>query len=535
MKKTIWILGDQLSPLHTGLAGADRSRDVVLMVESRSRGAHLKYHKLKLVMIYAAMRHFAEELRKEGWTVDYHSLADTPDFESAWGRHIKKYHPQLVVMMEPNSWFETTMAGRITAALGLDLEVKPSCQFLVPRGDFRSWAFGKKRLLMENHYRALRAKRNILMTPDGKPEGGAWNFDSENRKTLADWKKARIPPPQKSLLESPRQDPLVLEVAEEVDRWFPGAFGSSSGAWAPVTRNQALWLLEKFVSQRLRDYGDYQDLMLENSPGMFHSLISAPINIGLLDPMECVAAAVNAWSTGKAPLSAVEGFVRQIIGWREFVNGVYWLKMPAYADSNGLRANRPLPDFFYTGKTGMNCLRSVLREVHATAYNHHIQRLMILGNFLLLAGIRPQDAYKWFLEMYVDAFDWVMAANVLGMALHADGGFMATKPYAGSGAYISRMSNYCQGCAYDPKKKSGEGACPFNLLYWDFFDRHAKHFSSNPRIGMIINSWRKRPEAEKQAIRQEASAFLRTIAPSHPSGEENRTPSKNPVASKCDG
>ncbi|MFZ4774362.1 MAG: cryptochrome/photolyase family protein, partial [Terrimicrobiaceae bacterium] len=328
MKKTIWILGDQLSLLHSGLAEGDRSGDVVLMVESRSRGAHLKYHKLKLVMIYAAMRHFANELRGMGWTVDYHSLADTPDFESAWARHIKKYKPQLVVMMEPNSWFETTMASRITASAGLDLEVKPSCQFLVPRGDFRSWAFGKKRLLMENHYRRLRVTRNILMTADGKPEGGAWNFDSENRATLADWKKSRKPPPRDSLLETAQHDSLVLQVATEVDRWFPEAFGSSSDAWAPVTRKQALLLLENFVSERLSDYGNYQDLMLEDSPGMFHSLISAPINIGLLDPMECVEAAVNAWCMGKAPLSAVEGFVRQIIGWREFVNGVYWLKMP---------------------------------------------------------------------------------------------------------------------------------------------------------------------------------------------------------------
>jgi deoxyribodipyrimidine photolyase-related protein len=224
--------------------------------------------------------------------------------------------------------------------------------------------------------------------------------------------------------------------------------------------------------------------------------------------MECVAAAERAYKSGHAPLAAVEGFVRQIIGWREFVNGVYWLKMPDYLKSNGLTATRKLPAFFYTGETPMNCLRCVIHEVRDTAYNHHIQRLMILGNFLLLAGINPQEAHDWFLEMYIDAHEWVMAANVLGMALHADGGFMATKPYAGSAAYISKMSNYCSGCHFDPNKKSGTGACPFNLLYWDFYDRHADRFASNPRTSMMVSAWRKRPEAEQETIRREAAQFL---------------------------
>jgi deoxyribodipyrimidine photolyase-related protein len=251
--------------------------------------------------------------------------------------------------------------------------------------------------------------------------------------------------------------------------------------------------------------------MLEDSPTMFHSIIAGPLNLGLLLPMECVDAAVRAYESGKAPLAAVEGFVRQIIGWREFVNGVYWLKMPDYLASNGLGATRPLPEFFYSAETEMNCLRCTIREVRGTAFNHHIQRLMILGNFCLLAGISPQAAHDWFLEMYIDAHEWVMAANVLGMALHADGGFMATKPYAGSGAYISKMSNYCAGCSYDPEKKSGPGACPFNLLYWDFYDRHSARFGNNPRTSMMVKSWAKRPEPEKEAIRRGAAEFLAAL------------------------
>jgi deoxyribodipyrimidine photolyase-related protein len=251
--------------------------------------------------------------------------------------------------------------------------------------------------------------------------------------------------------------------------------------------------------------------MLQDSPTMFHSLVAAPINLGLLSPMECVEAALEAYRQGQAPLAAVEGFVRQIIGWREFVNGIYWLKMPDYLSGNSLQATIPLPKFFYSGETEMNCMKCAINEVRDTAYNHHIQRLMILGNFCLIAGINPQEAHNWFLEMYIDAHEWVMAANVLGMALHADGGFMSTKPYAASAAYISKMSNYCSSCQFDPKKKNGPGACPFNLLYWDFYDRHADRFASNPRTSMMVNTWKKRPEREKQVIRQEAELFLASI------------------------
>jgi len=506
MGRTVWIFGDQLTRLHTGLAAADKNQDVVFFAEPLATARERKYHKIKLVMLYSAMRHFAEDLQKTGWSVDYHLLAETETYAAALEKHLSRFASNEILAMEPNSWSESDLLRSLAKHFSLRLTTTPTRQFLVPRVEFAQFACGKKRLLMEHHYHATRVKFGILVDDAGRPEGGAWNFDSSNRKTLSDWKKdgSPLPPPSD---RSP-EDAIVRAVRSEVARHVPKAFGTAEKILPPVTRSQALKELDRFVKERLVHFGNYQDLMLADEAKMFHSLISAPLNLGLLDPLECVEAAVVAYEKGQAPLEAVEGFVRQIIGWREFVNGIYWLKMPAYVESNTLSATRDLPDFFYTGNTDMNCLRHVLAEVHTTGYNHHIQRLMVLGNFLLLAGISPQQAYAWFLEMYVDAYDWVMAANVLGMALHADGGFMATKPYAASGTYISKMGNYCSGCTYDPKIKVGAGACPYNLLYWDFFDRHAKRFAANPRTSMAVNAWRKRPSSDRDRIRHEAQAFL---------------------------
>lgn len=361
---------------------------------------------------------------------------------------------------------------------------------------------------MEHHYRTMRERLGILMTPDGAPEGGKWNLDAENRQGLREWKRAGVKVPGPSRFP---HDAITLQVMAEVERFFPDAPGRAADLWLPVTRKEALAVLRDFVTHRLPRFGDFEDLMVAEEPRLFHSLLSAPINIGLLDPLECVQAAVASYRQGKAPLNAVEGFVRQIIGWREFINGVYWLKMPAYAEVNALNAERPLPSFFYTGQTSMRCLSTVLKETLASGYNHHIERLMILGNFLLLAGVRPQEALRWFSEMYVDAFEWVMAANVLGMSLHADGGFMATKPYAASASYISKMSNYCDGCPYKPTIKVGPRACPYNLLYWDFYDRHADRFASNPRTAVMVKAWEKRDPLEKERIRREAQDFLESL------------------------
>jgi deoxyribodipyrimidine photolyase-related protein len=507
--RTVWILGDQLSVRNAALETARKGRDRLLFIESRKTFGKLPYHRHRLLLILSAMRHFAEERRTEGWAVEYHRLGDAPDMESILTRHCSEHHPASILLTEPNNHGERSAAEALSSKLPVPLTLIPTAQFLCSRGEFEAFAQGKKRLLMENFYREMRRRTGLLLEADESPTGGSWNYDAENRATFRDWEKAGKPTPGPLPRKAP--DPITREVAADLDQFFPGAIGKAEDFSLPVTRADALAWLGNFVSERLANFGTWQDLMIEGEADMFHSILSPMLNIGLLDPLECARAAEQAYRNGKAPLHAVEGFIRQIIGWREFVNGVYWLKMPDYEQVNGLDATRPLPRFFWDGKTDLNCLRQVLGETFRNGFNHHIQRLMILGNFLLLAGIRPQEALHWFNALFIDAHDWVMAANVLGMALHADGGFMATKPYAGAAAYIGRMSNYCDGCSYNPDLKSGPGACPFNLLYWNFYDTHADRFAKNPRTAMPVRSWRKRPEADRVKIVSEARAFLDSL------------------------
>ena len=505
---TIWILGDQLTHAHAALATRTPRDARVLMIESRLRGTQHRYHKLKLVLVYSAMRHFAAELRARGWTVDYVPLEANRTFDTAVREHVAATGCRQLLMEEPNSFGEADVVVALAEAAGVTLTRLPGTQFLITRDDFRDWATGQKRLLMEQHYRRLRRRFGWLMQPDGEPVGGAWNFDAENRATFAAWTKAGRPRPSADLHESP--DDVTREVMALVEREFPDHPGRADRFWLPVDRAGAMRWLNVFVRERLPRFGTFEDLMSADEPFLFHSVLSPLINIGLLSPRECVEAAVSAYSRGEAPLNSVEGFVRQVIGWREFVNGVYWLRGPDYLQLNALEATRPLPAWFYSGETPLNCLQQVLRQTLDLGWNHHIQRLMVLSNFCLLSGIRPQDALRWFLEMYVDAFDWVMAANVIGMALHADGGYMATKPYAASGAYIHKMSNYCQGCQYDPKQKAGPDACPFNYLYWDFIDRHEARFARNARILPMVRAWSGRAETDKAAVRRSAAEFLET-------------------------
>ncbi|MBS0660479.1 MAG: cryptochrome/photolyase family protein [Verrucomicrobia bacterium] len=512
--ETIWLMGDHLSPTHPGLAGGPRPDAVVLFIESRKRGGWLRYHQQKLVLIYSAMRHFAADLRAAGWQVDYHRLADTPDFLGGLERHLERHRSSRVLLLEPNDWPTTQAVAQWRARVQVPLELLPNHFFLCGREEFRRWAGSSKRLLMENHYRRLRREHGILVDERGDPEGGAWNYDADNRHTFAQWTKERrgpAPPPRR---EEP--DACTREVMAEVAREFADHPGRADGFWLPVDRAGALRWLRQFVDERLAGFGPYEDLMSEQDPQLHHSVLSPLLNIGLLSPRECLDAALEAYRAGRAPLSSVEGFVRQILGWREFVNGIYWLKMPDYVEQNALGASRPLPAWFYSGQTEMNCLRRCLGQVIDTAYNHHIQRLMVLGNFVMLADIAPREVLRWFLEMYCDAFDWVMAANVIGMILQADGGFMATKPYVAGSGYISKMSDYCSGCRYRPAVKTGPQACPFNYLYWAFFDRHAAVFERNPRVAMAVRSWRNKAPAEQQAIRASAAMFLAEHVPEPP-------------------
>jgi deoxyribodipyrimidine photolyase-related protein len=504
--RTVWILGDQLHEDHPALAKADRKTDRVLFIESRKRSEQVRYHQLKLVLIFSAMRHRAEALRKQGWTVEYIEL--TGSFAEGLQDYVRQNRPQSILVQEPSQHNFRQAIPALSRQLGVPIQVFPTNQFLVAESEFRAWAGESKRLLMENHYRRVRKKLDILIEPSGEPTGGAWNFDSANRERYASFSKNGI-----TVHAAPRTipDEITRKVINMVKREFHHHPGNAERFWLPATRDEALRWLRNFITQQLSNFGPWEDLMVQDKPILFHSVLSPLLNIGLLTPKECVDAATTAYRSGMAPLSSVEGFVRQIIGWREFVNGIYWLRMPGYDKLNELEAHRDLPAWVYSGDTEMNCLRQVIRQVIETGYNHHIQRLMVLGNFFLLAGIAPSAVLRWFTEMYVDAHDWVMAANVIGMILHADGGYMATKPYAAGAGYIHKMSNYCASCRYKPDQRTGPDACPFNYLYWNFYATHEKRFAQNPRVGMMIKTWQNKPEAEKIEIRKQAESFLNAL------------------------
>ncbi|MEM1059631.1 MAG: cryptochrome/photolyase family protein [Verrucomicrobiota bacterium] len=506
--QTVWILADQLVPDHPALAEANKKDTVVLFVESRRRASHLQYHQQKLVLLYSAMRHRAAELREAGWTVDYHRLEDTKAFSDGLKAHVKKHRPERILVMEPNDYATTKALPPLAKSAGVEIETVPTNMFLVPRAEFAEWAEGKKSLVMESHYRRMRKELGLLVDADGKPVGGEWNFDAENRKTEAQYRKAKVEPPP---LAGKQSDETTEEVIEAVQRHFGDHPGRAEGFWLPVHRAGAQRWLRRFVCDRLEGFGPWEDTMVQDEPHLFHSVLSPLLNIGLLTPKECVDAAVRAFDEGDAPLASVEGFVRQIIGWREFINGIYWLRMPGYTELNELEAKRPLPEWAW-GREGeeteMNCLRQCVRQVRDTGYNHHIQRLMVLGNYFLLSGTAPREVLDWFNSMYVDAYDWVMAANVIGMVLYADGGFMATKPYAAGSGYISKMSDYCKDCRYKPSVKTGDDACPFNYLYWNFYAEHAERFAGNQRVAFMVRQWEKKSPSEQKSIRAQAQAFL---------------------------
>ncbi|HEX8295962.1 MAG TPA: cryptochrome/photolyase family protein [Chthoniobacteraceae bacterium] len=507
---TVWILGDQLSPEHAALAATSPRESRVLMVESKARGSALRYHQLKLVLVYSAMRHFARDLRDAGWEVDYQVIENTGTFEDGVRRHLGKHQPASLVLAEPNSFAETDAVLKLGRKLGIPVELVPTKQFLVSRGEFREWAGSQKRLVMKNHYRRMRERFGFLMEKDGQPVGGAWNFDPENRATFHTWKHSGAPRPKTPPHEAP--DEITRDVMRMVRAEFPDHPGDVRDFWLPVDRAAALRWLRYFIDERLPNFGAFEDMMAEREPHLFHSVLSSSLNLGLLTPRECVESAIAAYDRGAAPINSVEGYVRQVIGWREFINGVYWLRGPEYKTLNSLGAEHPLPAFFYTAETEMNCLHHVVKQNLSLGWNHHIQRLMVIGNFFLISGINPQEALRWYHEMYVDGYDWVMAPNVLGMALYADGGFMATKPYAATSTYINRMSNYCANCRFDPAQKTGPDACPFNYLYWHFIDQHAERFALNPRMRAIVTGWMKRSDGNKETVRSSARAFLDALS-----------------------
>lgn len=506
MKTLRLILGDQLSQSISALRDIDYVNDVVLMVEVNDEATYVRHHKQKIALILSAMRHFADLLRSDGISVDYVFLddaANTGSFTSELGRALSRHQAEHIVVTHPGEWRVLTMMQNWQQQFSTPVEIREDDRFLCSQAEFTQWANDRNSLRMEYFYRYMRRKTGWLMNGD-QPEGGQWNYDVENRKTLP----ADLELPQRKHF---KPDKITIQVMTLVDQRYNDHFGELQSFGWGVTRQYALVALEHFIVDCLSRFGDYQDAMKAGEDLMFHAVLSPYINIGLLDPGEVCEAAVDAYHKGNAPLSAVEGFVRQILGWREFVRGIYWMHMPAYAQSNYLNASRPLPEFYWTAETSMNCLRHTIDATRNNAYAHHIQRLMITGNFALLAGIAPEQVERWYLMVYADAFEWVELPNTHGMTLHADGGLLGSKPYAASGAYIHRMSDYCAGCHYDPGKKLGDGACPFNYLYWYFLISNESKLRSNPRMGMPYRTLDRMDAERQQQIITEAETFLEQL------------------------
>ncbi|PJF09153.1 cryptochrome/photolyase family protein [Pseudorhodobacter sp. MZDSW-24AT] len=497
--RLVLVLGDQLSLGLSALRAADPARDVVVMAEVEAEGRYVPHHPQKIALILSAMRHFAQELRAAGWQVAYTRLDDPENSHSIGGELVRRaaeFGAREVLATRAGEWRLITALEEVP----LTLRVLPDDRFLCSEPEFAAWVEGRKQLRMEWFYREMRRKTGLLMEGD-QPVGGQWNFDHDNRKAA----KADLfrPRPPRFAPDAVTQEVLALVAAR-----FGAHFGRLEPFGWAVTRGQALDALAWFIAQALPRFGDEQDAMLAADPTLSHSLLSPYLNIGLLAPMEVCEAAAEAYAAGKAPLNAVEGFIRQIIGWREFVRGIYMRHGPGYADQNALEAGRALPALYWGAKTDMACLSHAVGQTRDLAYAHHIQRLMVTGNFALLAGISPQALHEWYLSVYVDAFEWVEAPNTIGMSQFADGGVLGSKPYAASGAYIDRQSDYCGGCRYKVAQKTGEGACPFNLLYWDFLLRHRARFAGNPRMAQMYRTWDKMDGSRKAATLAEAEAFL---------------------------
>ncbi|MCJ2130077.1 cryptochrome/photolyase family protein [Methylobacterium sp. E-045] len=498
-----FVLGDQLHRRVSSLTDLDPHSDIVLMVEVQEEATYVRHHKQKIAFLLAAMRHFAADLEAEGVTVDYVRLdaaGNTGSFTGELRRAAARHQPDRIVVTEPGEWRVWAMMQGWRDDLPVPVEIRDDNHFLCPRADFACWAEGRHALRMETFYRGMRKRTGLLMK-DGEPVGGQWNYDHDNRKKLP--RGHRSP-------ERPgfAHDAITSEVIALVSNRFADHFGDLDAFRWPVTRTDALNALKHFLDECLPGFGDYQDAMKTGAPFLYHALLSPALNAGLLTAEEVCRAAARAYDEGAAPLNCVEGFIRQILGWREYVRGLYWARMPAYAETNALAATRDLPWFYWSGETRMNCLAQCVADTRTHAYAHHIQRLMVTGNFALLAGLEPAQVEEWYLVVYADAYEWVELPNVHGMVLWADGGVMGSKPYAASGAYINRMSDYCRGCAYDVAAKSGEGACPFNYLYWNFLIENAERLAGNPRLAMPYRTLDGLGSKRRDEITSDAARFL---------------------------
>ncbi|WBH17861.1 cryptochrome/photolyase family protein [Sphingomonas radiodurans] len=507
------VLGDQLSFDLSSLNGVDPADAVILMMEVADETTYVRHHKTKLVYILSAMRHHAEALRAAGWRVDYVALDDPANegsFTGEMARAIQRHAPDRIIVTEAGEWRVAAMLDSWETLFGLPVDIRPDTRFLCSHGEFAAWAEGRKTLTMEFFYRIMRVKAELLLD-DGKPTGGRWNFDKENRK------------PARGDLLMPRPlafapDAITQAVIALVEQRFRNHPGSLDGFDYAVTAQDSERQAASFFSNALPQFGDYEDAMLTGERHLWHSILSPYINSGLLDPLDLCRRAEAEYRAGRAPLNSVEGYIRQIIGWREYMRGIYWREGPDYVDRNFLGHTRALPGWYWTGETDMHCLRETLGQTLASAHAHHIQRLMVTGNFALLIGADPKQVHQWYLEVYLDAYEWVELPNTLGMSQFGDGGLLGSKPYMSSGAYINRMSDYCRDCRYAVGKRIGEDACPFNALYWDFLERHRDKLGDNNRLAMPYRTWDKMAPADQAATREQAAGFLATLDASGDAG-----------------
>lgn len=499
------ICGDQLDAEAELLGKLDPKIDRVWMAEVSEEISYVPSHKQRIVLFLSAMRHFRDELRDRGFKVEYHQLTNDPandrgnDFAEILRDDLARLRPQRIAVTLPGDFRVKAMFEGLAEEVGIPLEVLPDRHFYCKVSEFVKFAQGRKSLLMENFYRWMRKRHDVLMD-QGKPEGGTWNFDHDNRDSLPTTGPEKAPPPRGF-----RPDAICREVIELVENRYSGHPGSIESFNLPVTRRQALAMLRHFIKHRLPQFGQYEDAMWTDEPFLYHSRLSTALNLKLLNPRECVSMAIEAYHGGEAPLNSVEGFVRQILGWREFVRGIYWQQMPEYEQLNALGHHGSLPSFYWDGQTEMQCVRQSMGHVLAHGYAHHIHRLMVLGNLALTWGVDPWEFHRWHMAMYLDAVDWVSLPNTLGMSQHGDGGIVGTKPYVSTGNYIHKMSNFCQGCRFDYRQSTGENACPITTLYWDFLDRHFDRFQRNMRMKFQMNHVkRKRDQGEMEAIRAQA-------------------------------
>lgn len=511
------VLGDQLDSHSPALRRLDKDADAVLMMEVDEEAALGPSHRQRTALFFSAMRHFALDLDQKGYRVRYMPVDQRGNTQTLTGeveRAAKFLNPERIVVVHPGDWRILKEAENWEDATGIKTEILDDEHFTCSLEEFNEWADGRKELTMEYFYRERRKALGILVDGDGKPEGGQWNYDHDNRETFGKH-GPNAPPPLRF-----NPDGITNEVIELVKNRYPDAPGSLDEFGWPVTAKQAKKALKAFIESGLRDFGPYEDAMWTGQPWLFHSQLSVPLNLKLLDPQDCIDAALDAYKNNKAPINSVEGFIRQIIGWREYVRGVYWREGPSYRDRNYLDQHGDLPEFYWSGDTDMRCLKECIQPVLDHAWMHHIPRLMVTGNFALIAGIHPRQIGDWYFGMYADSVDWVTTPNTIGMSMYADGTddfgpVVATKPYAASANYIGKMSNFCKHCPYDAKARTGETskgkACPFNTFYWDFLIRNEDRFKGNNRMSLIMKNVKKMPRDEKISIRVSATSLRKRL------------------------